>query len=786
MSLILLPFWGLAQGTSQIYGIVSTNENSLEGAVVFTSDNKENLSKTDEKGFYQLKLNDGKYKLVFKAKGYQDKQIIVNVKKGESKRLNVKLESESYNLDEVILNRKSAIQQIKESPFNVVALDAKVAYNSTQDLAQLLDKASGVKVRESGGIGSDMSISLNGFTGNHVKLFMDGVPMQGFGSAFQLNNIPVGIADRIEVYKGVVPIEFGTDALGGVINIVTNQNRNTSVDASYAYGSFNTHKTNISFNHTTKSGFTIRANANQSYSDNDYKVKTTVLNLQTGNRPDELHWVKRFNDAYHNEAISLKTGFVKKSWADQLLFGFTYGQDYKEIQHTNLMSIVFGEKNTKSTSYLYSISYEKKNLFTKGLNLRFNANYNETEGRNYDTINRQYNWYGEYITSNTKGEYGQNTLAKYQNKNLSSSLNIGYQINKYHSISINDLISTYKRKNDDAAAVAEPGTVLDTVKRTNLKNVLGISYRYQPNKKWISNLFLKQYNVHVTGPVNISTQTNRETLERQNRSFSTTGYGFATTYNFEDLQFKASIEKAYRLPTDQELFGDEVLESGNVTLQAEESLNYNLGAIWNKLFNENSSVYIDVNGYYRDTKNFIRRIIDARYGSGGSVNFGKVTNIGIDAEIRYYYKNNFTIGGNVTYQNLRNKEKYEKINTTQPSATYNDRMPNIPYFFGNADATYYFHDLWKKGNTLSIGYTFNYVGEFYQQFESLGYAGSKNKLPEQMWNDASVTYSLQNGRYNFTFEAKNINNALLFDNFSLQKPGRSFFVKFRYFFNRRK
>ena len=62
LSLILLPFWGLAQGTSQIYGIVSTNENSLEGAIVFTSDNKDNLSKADKNGFYQLKLNTGKYK----------------------------------------------------------------------------------------------------------------------------------------------------------------------------------------------------------------------------------------------------------------------------------------------------------------------------------------------------------------------------------------------------------------------------------------------------------------------------------------------------------------------------------------------------------------------------------------------------------------------------------------------------------------------------------------------------------------------------------------------------
>src|SRR5690606_27260684 len=94
------------------------------------------------------------------------------------------------------------------------------------------------------------------------------------GTAFQLNNIPVNMAERIEVYKGVVPIEFGADAMGGVINIVTNRTPNTTVDVSYAYGSFNTHKSNIALNHTFKSGVSLQFNAFQNYSDNDYRVKT--------------------------------------------------------------------------------------------------------------------------------------------------------------------------------------------------------------------------------------------------------------------------------------------------------------------------------------------------------------------------------------------------------------------------------------------------------------------------------------------------------------------------------
>ncbi len=782
----LMPMFLLAQQFSTLSGKIVSDGKAINGAHVSVENAKHIKTASDKNGNFNIEIKPGIYVIVVHANGYATTKEKVNLKSNQTIQISLQKSNDEYQLSEALVVKKTAIEQVKESPFNVVALDAKSSYNTTQDLAKLLDKASGIKIRESGGVGSDLAISLNGFTGNHVKIFMDGVPMQGFGSSFQLNNIPVGIADRIEIYKGVVPIEFGSDALGGVINIVTSKNRNSFLDASYSYGSFNTHKSNINAGYTSKSGFTAQLNAYQYYSDNNYKVKTTVLNLQTGNRPDEERWVTRFNDGYHNEVVTFKTGFVKKSWADQLLVGFTYGQEYNEVQHSNLMKYVFGEKNSRGKSYLTSLNYEKRNLFTKGLNVKFNANYNVTDARNYDTINRQYNWLGEYITSNSKGEYGNFSLAKYQNKNYSLSGNVGYQITKKHAISINDVFTGYNRVNKDAAAVAEPGSVLDTIARTNTKNVLGISYRFTPNNKWNFNAFLKQYNLNVTGPINVSKVTNKTEYAKQNKQYSTTGYGIAGTYNLNSIQFKASVEKAYRLPTDNELFGDEVTEVGNSNLKAEESFNYNLGAVFNKELNKNNTFYVDVNVYYRDTKDFIRRLVDVRYGGGSSVNFGKVTNMGIDAEVRYFYKNKFAIGGNVTYQNLRNKEKYESATSQQLSVTYNNRMPNIPYFFGNADVTYYFHDLGKKGNTLLLGYTFNYVGKFYQQFENLGDRNTKNLLPAQMWNDFLVTYSMNNGKYNITLEAKNINNELLFDNFSLQKPGRSFYVKFRYFISKRK
>lgn len=133
--------------------------------------------------------------------------------------------------------------------------------------------------------------------------------MDGMSSAFSLSNIPAGLAKRVEVYKGVVPIELGGDALGGAINIVTDNSRRTRVNASYSYGSFNTHKSNVYAEHTTKNGFYVSLNAYQNYSDNDYKVHIDSYTKGDGSGQvvEGDFTVRRFHAMYHNEAAILKS-----------------------------------------------------------------------------------------------------------------------------------------------------------------------------------------------------------------------------------------------------------------------------------------------------------------------------------------------------------------------------------------------------------------------------------------------------------------------------------------------
>ena len=151
--------------------------------------------------------------------------------------------------------------------------------------------------------------------------------------------------------------------------------------------------------------------------------------------------------------------------------------------------------------------------------------------------------------------------------------------------------------------------------------------------------------------------------------------------------------------------------------------------------------------------------------------------MGMDLGLHYYYKDVASIGGNFSLQNTRDRERLNSIGAE--SVTYGDRVPNLPYTFGGADASYTFKHVLGKANRLTIGWNMRYVHRFFRSWAS---EGAKLYVPEQWSHDANLVYAIQGGRYNVSIEANNFTNALLYDNYSLQKPGRSFSIKFRYVF----
>jgi outer membrane receptor protein involved in Fe transport len=782
--LISLLFQTLHAQTKQTAGTVTgqlldMESNPVTNATIsFKGTAYQTTSKSD--GTFQLSAPAGRYELLIAVVGFHRSSIKVQLSPGSSTRINPIRLSANTDMKEVTVAGKTTVKAIKEQAFNVNVIDTKQLYNSSADLNQVLTRTSGVRVREDGGVGSNFSFSLNGFSGRQVKFFLDGIPMDNFGSSLALNNYPSNMAERIEVYKGVIPVSLGADALGGAVNIITRSNPNF-LDVTYGYGSFNTHKASVNGAYTNaRTGFTIRANAFYNYSDNNYKVNVQpIVNGSTLPYQD----VKRFHDGYESATMQIEAGLTGKKYADKLLIGLIASGNDKDIQTGVTMEQVFGARTSRSSSLIPTLKYKKSNLFTKGLDVSLYGAYNITQNRFTDTTRLKYNWLQQTVPTST-AELLRTQLKNKDNEGLITA-NIAYKLNANQSVSYNYVLTDFRRKSSD---VEDPDNITFTLPQSLSKQIMGLAWQYT-DSRFSATAFTKLYLLKARSFENIS-QNNVANYQPTTANKNNIGYGTAAAYFImPSLQAKASYEHTYRLPESTELLGDGLFVRRNSALLPEQSDNINAGAIYSLVLGNNSKFSIEGNFIYRNAHDFIRldqtqvQPVDRQY-----INIGDVRTTGGEAELKYTWRNKVFATVNATYQNIIDQTKtlyVTNLSGTIPTANlnYGYRLPNMPYLFGNADLGTVFHHIGNENNSLLVNYSLNYVEKYYLTPNQLG-ANNKDIIPAQVSHNLMASYAVNDGKYNISLECRNLADNKLYDNYLLQKPGRSFFVKLRYFISK--
>ncbi len=760
--------------------------------ITLANDNKYGTVSSND-GRFRFDIPLGEHKVVISCVGFEELSQSIQMNSRRGLLMDFKLTPSSTNINEVEIEAESKSRQINKTAYNVQSISLDELKNTSTNIASILDRIGGVKVRQTGGLGSDTNITINGFSGNHVKIFIDGVLLDTSNSAFSLGNMPANFAERIDVYSGVVPIDFGTDAIGGVINIITNKDlkyRSMNLDASYSYGSFNTHSSYINFGQVFENGIMYNINLYQNYSDNNYKVDAKVYEVyQDGSgsyqfKYDSDQVVERFHDAYHNETVLATVGVANKKWADVLTLKLNYSQYYNEVQMgTEMLSAyAYGQRERYGHSFTPTLEYSKENLFTDGFDLRMSANYSTGYTRNYDPGGRLYNWLGE------SGE--SSSISVTDNEAMNNSVNANI-VGKYlfldnHEVTFATTLSTTTRQTREIDTdVMEYGLWSDPM--VNLKNIAGLSYRFNIQDKFDATLFAKNYwqlneaNAYVS----------KDTYEWTSVSNNYWGYGAAATYFLPSFlkgtQVKLSYEKAYRLPTTTEVLGDTAFEIGTGDLLPESSNNYNFGLSYNRKVNKHM-LYGDFSLIYRYTYDYIQRETSSTaYGSTATYyNFGEVETKGYTLSARYGYNNYFSFGG--SYSNISGRNMERNLTVTDANSvdvTYGVRMPNNPYRYANADGELNISQILQgsakffKEHKISLTYDLFYQHEFPLYWENIGESSTKSYVPTQLSHSLVFNYSLKEGRYNFTFEARNITDEKLYDNYSLQKAGRAYYAKVR-------
>ena len=751
--------------------IDAENGNSIEFATIqwknLNAPAYTNGTTTDNKGIARLSApSNQKLMLMVSFVGYQT---IIDTIITNQKHYTLKLFPEPIDLADVVIVRKTRAQVLRESPEAVSVIDAKELQGRSISLETVLNKTIGLKVGQTGGLGSSSRIIVHGLEGNRIQILWDGIPMSNSDGAFSLDEIPIDIIERIEVYKSIIPARFGCDGLGGAINIVTKEFSTDYLDASYEFGSYQTHKGSVfSRKNFPKSGILIGMGGYYTTAKNDYSFRVPER---------ENLLVKRDHDRFQSYMLKGKIAFTKL-WFDEISTEFGYYNRFNEIQGI-LKNIQHAEN--QSGMFMLENKLIKSGILNDRLNLESHLSLSHMTNNFVDIAQVNYDFEGNiYPSPNGMGETGEvphNSNDK--SLEINERINFDYKLSANQSLNLNTLINYAQRQPNDEIASQHAGFVIGGFPSKKTSVISGLTWDTKLFDRKLTNMFSAKY-FHLHSEIeDLTSYEMIEAPKKKNNTTSQIGWIEAMKYEaFRGFHLKASYQRAIRLPNSQELFGDGIITFPAAGLKPEKSHNFNLGFLIDK--NDIlglSRLQFEVNGFYMQVSDMIKLM--KQHMAAGYVNAEKVHIKGIETELKLDITPTVYAYGNLTYQDLRDVLNYLP-GTQAPNPTKGLRLPNIPYLFANFGAEYHRDQLFKNWHIKAF-WDGKFTEEFFYFWELTEL--QKRRIPRSFVNDIGLLLTYKN-KYSVALECHNMMNKEVWDQFRQPLAGRTFHLKFRYVFSK--
>ena len=757
-----------AQNTAELSGKITdkATQKPLIGADIYLKELKKGTN-ADAQGNYYLKgIPEGNYTIIGSYLGYQtfSKKIYL---KGQE-RLDISLKEQAEEISGVTVSGKSIAHQKKEESMPVTVIDMSNMRGTVSNVQDILAKTVGVTLRTSGGVGSSSRISVRGLEGKRIGFFIDELPMSEQTDYLDINDIPIDMIDRIEIYKGVVPARFGGSSLGGAINIVIREYPDKYADLSYGYESFNTHKAQGVFKRNLKAhGLVFGIGGGYTTSDNNYTFDSPY---REGLR------ITRNHDKYRKYIVggSFK---AKKWWFDEVEFEPVVVKTYKEIQ-----GIEYDIREAHSESLMAGLANKlnKDNFLTEGLNFDMFNGLVLTKMNFIDKATRRYEWDGtSYPTpSRYGGEVGYNFPSDSDDQKLSfiNKTNLEYIINERHSFNFNSVFSIAKGTPKDELKTLSLGKQVNFDSRMH-SWVSGLTYDLRSlNDVFLNSLTLRyyQYTMHtqmaplfVPGKYDVDLQKNN------------LGVNNALRYRFlPSLMGKLSAGYEVRIPSENELLGDGISVVPSADLLPERNASANIGLLFDLTGKHPTNAQIEMNFFYMYLQDMIRYtagLIGAQY-----QNFGEMRTLGVEFEAKADVLPSLYAYVNTTYQDLRDTRDYEPASTV-PNPTKNKRMPNIPYLMANAGMEFHRENLFGgSGQNTRLFADVAFVEEYFYDFELTQL--QKRRIPRSTTIDIGFEHSFLNNKLFISGKLRNVTNEKTLSEFNRPLPGINGGVKIRVIF----
>ena len=678
-------------------------------------------------------------------------------------------------LDELSVESDVEAEQVKQAKKmeSVATIDAAEMQNTSKTISKAINSTSGVKVRKSGGMGSEGKINIRGFEGKNIKVLVNGVPVETQGN-LGLDDIPIDQIADIEVYKGYVPARFATDGAGGAINIVTKKRSVNTIDASYSLSSFNTHKASVSASHLIDSiaggtSLEVGVSGYFNHSDNDYEFTSPYMKGSEGQDTsvirDHNHYTSTNVQAFAN---------LNKAWFDQISLGVSYGATWKEVQGVSYR-ITETEMNSRSVGATFGL--DKANLFIKGLRFGDFFSFDYNKSKVIDTTKTHCrNWISCDTANKNIGELssmGLPRLRTVEAYNFNDLLNLDYELFKKQFIYWNTLFRYYKEKPEDDFGSESVGFNIAGFPGKRISVTSGLSLE---NSFWkFQNMI--GFKVHYM-KAEISKGTYSALVEPTIEKTDYHDYAYDESLSFnvvEPLTLKASYQHSVRLPTPDELFGDGAGIGAAPGLKPEESDNINAGfSLDLQELPLVARLRLDADAFYTYYKNRIHYMSSAQM-SVPYFNMEPIRGWGYEGDVKLDVNEWVLLGTNWTFQDLRNIDYNAKQGIPEDAI-----IPNIPRFFMNYIAEFHMGDILNRNNFVKFWWAANYTDEYYYGWKIS--SRQSRKIEASFTQDLGIEYSVWDNKLAWSFEVDNFMDETVYDKYGESKPGRTFATKIRYSF----
>lgn len=332
---------------------------------------------------------------------------------------------QKFTLSEVVVSSSKLQTKLKDVSTKIEIINEERVKNSNGTRLPEILKSTGAAFIKSYGLTPQLqSISSNGLGAQHTLVLVDGVRLNSFqNSQVDLSLIPLQNIERIEVINNGISSIYGSDAIGGVVNIITKNrslienNKDYKLSISASNGSFNTNGYSLSMEKQT-SGFNIYLFYNSEKSDGNFKYN---FNNGSGNILKE-----RENSSYSLYDIGINTQYLINN-SNRIRFISTY-----TYQNKNLPGIVTGSvpPNTKQLDKNWNNILISENTISSKFTLLTSLNF-QNNFMNYSV--------GNFLNSNYRNlVYSFATEMRFRNKLLKLTSGYNFTNARLKSNSIQD------------------------------------------------------------------------------------------------------------------------------------------------------------------------------------------------------------------------------------------------------------------------------------------------------------------------------------------------------------